>query len=226
MLPGQVSKPALHSIADHGIADRFAHDEPSTSRSCSPVVHQEVDYQGARTRPAAFPSCLPEVFTGCEPVLPGQQGRADSSELRRRACCGPCGGARTGWRGRRGCACAGGNRAPCGDDGCSAGRYACSRRSISDSGFRGLSTPSARGSAATSAGTAHPRPAPDAGLSWTCGTGRHRVTEQRYALGENRVKPTYWEPVDEGLIGTLSACYVRTLQGSPPPRNRPSQARL
>jgi hypothetical protein len=46
------------------------------------------------------------------------------------------------------------------------------------------------------------------------------VTEQRYALGENRVKPTSGCPVDEGLIGPLPTCYVRSLRGSPPPRIR------
>jgi hypothetical protein len=51
------------------------------------------------------------------------------------------------------------------------------------------------------------------------------VTEQRYALGENRVKLTQGAPVDEGLIPTLSACYVRPLQGSPPPRVRPVESK-
>jgi hypothetical protein len=54
---------------------------------------------------------------------PGGQG----ARLRRRGSCGPCD---DGWRGspgRHGCAFAGGNRAPCAGDGCSAGTYACSR---------------------------------------------------------------------------------------------------
>jgi len=44
--------------------------------------------------------------------------------------CGPCGGAKTGSRGRHGCACADGTRAPCDGGGCSAGTYACSRVSL------------------------------------------------------------------------------------------------
>ena len=47
--------------------------------------------------------------------------------LRPRGSCGPCGGGRRGSRGRHGCASAGGTRASCDDDGCSAGTYACSR---------------------------------------------------------------------------------------------------
>ena len=50
--------------------------------------------------------------------------------LRRRGCCDPCGDARTGSSDRRGCASAGGSRAPCDDDGCSAGTYACSRADL------------------------------------------------------------------------------------------------
>ena len=47
--------------------------------------------------------------------------------LRQRGCCGPCDDGRTGWRDPHGCASAGGTRAPCDGDGCSAGTYACSR---------------------------------------------------------------------------------------------------
>ncbi len=47
--------------------------------------------------------------------------------VRRKAQRGPCDGGRPGWRGRRGCACAAGSRGSSRDDGCSAGKYACSR---------------------------------------------------------------------------------------------------
>jgi len=87
--------------------------------------------------------------------------------------------------------------------------------------IQGLSTPSARGSAATFGWHRPPAAVLSGGHSWTCGTGRHRVTEQRYALGENRVKPACRQPVDEGLIGPPSTCYVRPLQGSPPPQIEP-----
>lgn len=49
-----------------------------------------------------------------------------ATSLRQRGCCGPCGDGRTGSRDRRGCASGDGSRAPCDDDGCSAGTYACS----------------------------------------------------------------------------------------------------
>ena len=55
---------------------------------------------------------------------------AAGAAVRRPGCCDPCGDEPTGSSGRRGCACAGGNRAPCDGDGCSAGTYACSRASL------------------------------------------------------------------------------------------------
>ena len=47
--------------------------------------------------------------------------------LRRPGGCDPCAGARRGCCARHGCASAVGSRASCGDAGCSAGTYACSR---------------------------------------------------------------------------------------------------
>jgi hypothetical protein len=55
------------------------------------------------------------------PMAPGRRFRLP-------ACCDPCADARTGSSVPHGCACAGGSRAPCDDDGCSAGTCACSRR--------------------------------------------------------------------------------------------------
>jgi hypothetical protein len=47
--------------------------------------------------------------------------------LKQPAGCGPCADERPGLPGRHGCASGDGNRASCGDAGCSAGTYACSR---------------------------------------------------------------------------------------------------
>ena len=63
--------------------------------------------------------------------------------------------AATGWRDRHGSACAGGSRAPCDGDGCSAGTYACSRLFLRR--FRGMSTPLRASVLVCSAGTARPR---------------------------------------------------------------------
>ena len=123
---------------------------------------------------------------------------AAGAAVRRPGCCGPCGDAPTGSSGRRGCACAGGNRAPCDDDGCSAGTYACSRASLrcsfswvvhSTGGTRCVRRQSGRRTLAL-------RPAPPTHArepvwvteSWTCGTRRHGVTGQRYARWRIRVK--------------------------------------
>ena len=48
-----------------------------------------------------------------------------TQSTRQPARCDPCGGEPRGSHGRRGCACAGGSRAPSHDDGCSAGTSAC-----------------------------------------------------------------------------------------------------
>jgi hypothetical protein len=52
-----------------------------------------------------------------------------TQRLRRRGACGPCRDGPRGWSALRACASAVGNRASSHDDGCSAGTYACSRRS-------------------------------------------------------------------------------------------------
>ena len=107
--------------------------------------------------------------------------------LRQPGSCGPCGGARKGSRDQRGCACAGGNRAPCDGGGCSAGTYACSRalpsvsdrvtktrtgvsprlirRAVMDFGWH-------RPPAPTAASEGPSAPLAEAESAWTCGTGR------------------------------------------------------
>ena len=131
---------------------------------------------------------------------PGQHSRADPQRLRRRACCDPCGGARTGWSGQRGCACAGGNRAPCDGDGCSAGTYACSRQlsPMQDQiVISGMPTPGARGEGQHFGWHRPPTHDPGWGwTSWTCGTGRHRVRPSHGTrcarTGSNRPTLNLW----------------------------------
>jgi hypothetical protein len=73
-----------------------------------------------------------------------------------------------------------------------------------------------------STGTARPR-APDhpgrgARATWTCGTRRHRVTEERYARPLRQVKsrgPGASEPVDSALPGRFERRYVRTSSSFP-----------
>ena len=109
------------------------------------------------------------------------------------AACGPCGGARTGWSGPRGCASAGGNRASCDDDGCSAGTYACSRVDLRVSGS-GQDVSDREWCVCRSAGTAHPRETASpgeraCGCPWTCGTGRHRFDRPTVRGAVEGVKP-------------------------------------
>ncbi len=144
---------------------------------------------------------------------------AAGAAVRRPGCCGPCGDAPTGSSGRRGCACAGGNRAPCDDDGCSAGRYACSRASLRCSFSWGVHSTGGMVRTAnrvvaalgSSAGTAHPR---------ACTRLGHGVVDMRHpstrsdrptvrALanqGQTQDCATTGEPVDDGLPSRFAGC--------------------
>lgn len=143
MIPGQVSKTALHAVAHDGVADRLAHDEPDTCRSLDLPGIRAVEVHDKRPRARSPTSCCGAERVRIRQTMVRRQhrgSREDGGEaVRPRVPCDPCGDATRGWRGRRGCACAGGTRAPCGDDGCSAGTYACSRASLSV-GCSGLST--------------------------------------------------------------------------------------
>ena len=142
VLPGQVSESALHAVADDGVAHGLAHHETDAA----PVVRRRRGRGGPRG--CATPQRRPERTVARNASLSTSRWCAGSTawpeqtpgaSLRRPGSCGPCGDARTGSSGRRGCACAGGNRAPCDGGGCSAGTYACSRvclRCVS-----GVSTP-------------------------------------------------------------------------------------
>ena len=124
-------------------------------------------------------------------------------------------------RGRRGCACAGGNRAPCAGDGCSAGTYACSRASLSVV-FRDVHT---GGISSAPFGwhrppTALQRPSVDM---------RHRSTPGdrptvRAALRQGQttaVRTGPAEPVDEGLPAPPRRLLRSPHRGSPPPSDQP-----
>ena len=150
MLPDQVTKAAFHSIADHGVAHGPADHESHAGRLFTAGDPQVRD-QRARRGPPPVAARPPECLGIGEALCRGYHCRADGvhrpgrgARLRRRGSCGPCGG---GWRespGPRGCACAGGSRAPCAGGGCSAGTYACSRnflRSTESAPVPGQSVP-------------------------------------------------------------------------------------
>jgi len=161
VLPDQVTEAAFHAIADYGVAHGAAHHEPHAGRLVA-VGGPQVRDQGARRGSPPMPARPSERLRIGEALRRGYHCRADGvhrpgrgARLRRRGSCGPCGG---GWRGSpgpHGCACAGGNRAPCAGGGCSAGTYACSRLFLRST----ESAPVTRaiGTCASSAGTAHPR---------------------------------------------------------------------
>ena len=136
--------------------DRAVAPSRCTTRMSPPARRQRTDPCGGHHHGRADAAREARaLFTSREP------------ELRPRDSCGPCGGARTGSPAPRGCACAAGSRAPCDDDGCSAGTSACSR-ALSD-GVQGRSrrlfcqiarwSDGAGAKPRGSAGTAHPRAA-------------------------------------------------------------------
>ena len=126
----QGAQPALGPVADHGAArrpwrqqNRPAAVDPHARRSgwrgprCS---------RGARSGSPGPPEPLPRSPRSCA------AGAARAA--RRRASGGELGaalarGGPTGWRDPHGCACADGSRGSWPGDGCSAGKYACSRGS-------------------------------------------------------------------------------------------------
>jgi hypothetical protein len=102
--------PAGPDGADGGLGRRWATTAPLPARRPRRTVSAKQRLEARRCRE-------------------GSTTEGPGGPLRRPVACGPCSGGRTRWRDPRGCACAGGSRASWRDDGCSAGTYACSRRS-------------------------------------------------------------------------------------------------
>ena len=134
--------------------------------------------------------------------------------------CGPCGGGSTGSSGRRGSACAGGSRAPCDGDGCSAGTYACSRLYLRR--FRGMSTP-LRGQCGRNC-MIRPAPPTHAAAWWRIVDVRHPSTwsDRPTVRGGGRGGQTHEPPPRPPLW--MTSCRgpreVVTFRGPRSPRNR------
>ena len=133
-LADQVPQPALDPVADDRGADRLGPRSP-TRGAVGTVGARSGDARGGppeceppRRRPGARPRGGRKAAGQVSRCSAASTRRpAGARGLRQRGSCGPCGDGRTGWRGRRGCACAAGSRGSCADDGCSAGTCACSR---------------------------------------------------------------------------------------------------
>jgi len=129
------------------------------------------------------------------PSVKHRRGRsAFGRQIRLRAWCDPCGGARRGSSGRRACASADGSRAPCGGDGCSAGTYACSRLiSVGHDEWCEVF-----GRAATTRRTERRMRRADS-------IRRIGSTSSRYAAGNTRVKPgPCGQPLDPSVPAGLA----------------------
>ncbi len=196
-------------MADDGVADDATHDEPDPS-GVRPVVTHDVDDQEVAAAAATRADHPPDVTTVGEPMRRGEHGRGSRAGveprgLRPPGSCGPCGGARTRWL--RPARVRMRSRKPC----------TLWRRRLfgwyvrlltrSLRWWSGAVTPAAARSPVgdrqrwsklgrwigASAGTAHPRaggtaPGTSPGGAWTCGTRRHRVTDERYARRLRGVK--------------------------------------
>jgi hypothetical protein len=138
--PHQVSEPALHLISGDSAPDRLAHDE-SHQRWCIGIAHAEMGDQGgtAGASPSAYrvgeliaPSHARDrrqhrTSLRLPPPAGVESGGRGRLVVRRSARHGPCAAGRRGWPGRPWYACGAGNRGSSRGDGCSAGKYACSR---------------------------------------------------------------------------------------------------
>jgi hypothetical protein len=137
--------------------------------------------------------------------------------LRRTARSGPYGDEPRGSRGRRGSACAGGSRGPWPDDGCSAGKYACSRWFSVTGQADGLMVHGGRLQSACRAS----RPQSEArGVKTGILTGCHGHAKTadrprpRYASATCRVKPAS-PPADGGPLASLEHALRRTRRAHP-----------
>ena len=113
-------QPSPHGVADDGRTDLLAHDETETR---SPVVSR-LDHVGDGVRSGAprTPADDGLVFRSAgQSVLPREH-----RVIRPRGRRGPWRDEPRGWHGRHGCACGRGSRASWHDDGCWAGKCACS----------------------------------------------------------------------------------------------------
>jgi hypothetical protein len=221
VLPDQVTKAALHAIADNGVAHGPADHEPH-SRWLVTAGHPQVGDQRARRRTAPVSARPPERFGIGEALCRGYHCRADrghrpgrGARLRRRGSCGPCGG---GWRGSpgpRGCACAGGSRAPCAGGGCSAGTYACSRNFLSST--ESMRGPRAKSVPAQKFGRHRPPTDHDShGHAAPVDTGRPANGTRWRETGSNSRRPGRRTAV--ATCGELLAGAVLRGLGSPQPR--------
>ena len=219
MFPGQVPKSSLHTVSRGGVADGFPDREPHLRRRpCGVPVHPQVDHEGRRTGASPLTHRAAEAISGGEAVSSGEQRRVPRAlAVRRPGSCGPCGDGPTGWRDRHGSACAGGSRAPCDGDGCSAGTYACSRLFLRR--FRGMSTPHGVG-AGRSTGTARPRSrqVADRGHAAPVDGERPANGTRRANGGSNPRAACTGRPVDDILLHASTGGYVRDLRGPSRPR--------
>jgi len=228
--PCEMPQAPLHPVAGDRVADRLADHKPRLGtgvldrRDRVSGVDEQMQNHCARARPTTPAGRAREQARRGQSVV-AVKHRERSSPVRPRACCDPCDGARTGWRGRRGYASAVESHGSCAGGGCSAGTCACSRVRLRCVRW------CARvwGSTGVSAGTAHPRkhsgsprgagprsePRPDRresrGHAAPVDTGS---TAPRYAVPPMPVKPAgpghrCGQPLDREARGLLAFCRPR-----------------
>lgn len=120
----EMTQLALHAIAIDGRAHCLAHDETDgrvSAGSWSAGSDQDMCDEGRLHAFGATTNRAPEFIPAAHALTAREQ------RIRRRAWRDPCGDDPRGSRGPRGCAYEGGSHASWHDDGCSAGKYACSR---------------------------------------------------------------------------------------------------
>ena len=76
MIPDEMAELPLHAVADHGIADRLAHDQADARSGVvrTRSVVEQVHDQGSTTRPPARTHGAPEGVAVAQPMIGGEHG--------------------------------------------------------------------------------------------------------------------------------------------------------
>ena len=76
VIPDEMAELPLHAVADHGVADRLAHDQadPRAGVARTRCVVEQVHDQGSTTRPPARTHGAPEGVAVAQPVVGGEHG--------------------------------------------------------------------------------------------------------------------------------------------------------
>ena len=76
VIPDEMAELALHAVADHGVADRLAHDQADARSGIARTrcVVEQMHDQGSTTRPPARTHGAPEGIAVAQPLIDSEHG--------------------------------------------------------------------------------------------------------------------------------------------------------